>query len=171
MPRVHTVKKSMKAYPGTGIEKGDTYYWWEFRYGGLHRSKTYPKPAQLTNSPFLQGMYGAQETQQNLVADDSLEQAVQDLAQELRDLGEQAQESFDNMPEGLQQGDTGQMLEGRVTAMEEAADALEGIDFSGPPEKGDEDPDETDEEFQERLTDWYEERLTEAQEVDINEGG
>lgn len=166
MPRVHTVKKSMKEYPGTDIKKGDTYYWWEFRYGGLRRSKTYPKPYQLTNSPFLQGMYRAQETQQNLVADDGLEQAIQDLAQELRDLGEEAQSSFDNMPEGLQQGDTGQLLEARVSAMEAAADALEEIDFSDVPTK---EEDEDQDDFDSRLEAWYEEKLGEAQDVDIAE--
>ena len=36
MPRVHFVKKARKDYPSTGIQKGDSYYWWQFRYGGTH---------------------------------------------------------------------------------------------------------------------------------------
>jgi hypothetical protein len=45
----------------------------------------------------------------------------------MTDLGEQAQESFDNMPEGLQQGDTGQMLENRAQACHDAAATLEAL--------------------------------------------
>ena len=49
MPRVHFVRKAAKAHAG-GIEKGDSYYWWKFRYGGIRKSKTRPKRSQLTQS-------------------------------------------------------------------------------------------------------------------------
>lgn len=49
MPRVKS-QKANKDYPDQGIAKGDTYYKWSFRYGGTHKSLTYPRPSQLTQS-------------------------------------------------------------------------------------------------------------------------
>ena len=61
MPRVYTVRAN-KDYPDQNIEKGQTYFKWKTRPGGrgtgiVHRSPTYPKPWQLTSSPFLQELY------------------------------------------------------------------------------------------------------------------
>jgi hypothetical protein len=52
MARAHFVKKARKAIPGTDIKKGDSYYWWKFRFGGKRTSKTAPKASQLTQSEF-----------------------------------------------------------------------------------------------------------------------
>ncbi len=49
MPRVKS-QKANKDYPDQGIAKGDTYYKWSFRFGGTHKSLTYPRPSQLTQS-------------------------------------------------------------------------------------------------------------------------
>lgn len=49
MPRVNFVKRARKDHPG-GIKKGESYYWWSFRYGGDRYSKTYPRRSQLTQS-------------------------------------------------------------------------------------------------------------------------
>jgi hypothetical protein len=57
MPKVIFVKKAQKDIPGTNIKKGDSYYWWKFRFGGKRTSKTYPKRSQLTQSDFLQRIY------------------------------------------------------------------------------------------------------------------
>tara|TARA_R110002126_G_scaffold57702_11_gene152902 strand:+ start:1616 stop:1891 length:276 start_codon:yes stop_codon:yes gene_type:complete len=43
----------------------------------------------------------------------------------LRDLQEQEQEAFDNMPEGLQQADRGQAMEQIAQDMDSAIDAIE----------------------------------------------
>jgi hypothetical protein len=43
----------------------------------------------------------------------------------LRELADAEQEKFDNMPEGLQQGDAGQKIEANAGALGEAADAAE----------------------------------------------
>ena len=47
------------------------------------------------------------------------------VAEALRELGSEQQEKYDNMPEGLQQGDTGQMLEERASNCESWADEIE----------------------------------------------
>jgi hypothetical protein len=97
------------------------------------KPECYPKRSDLTQSPFYGTLYGIQETLEDAVSDwrggdgdlSDLSQALRDAAEELRNLGEEAQSSLDNMPEGLQQGDTGQLLETRVEECESKADELE----------------------------------------------
>ena len=56
---------------------------------------------------------------------DDLASALNDAAEQLRELGQECQDKFDNIPEGLQQGDTGQLLENRAQECEAKADELE----------------------------------------------
>ena len=51
-----------------------------------------------------------------------------DIKNELETLRDEEQESFDNMPEGLQQGDRGQAMEEAIGELEEAISALEEFD-------------------------------------------
>lgn len=141
MPKVMLVKKARKAHGQCGkcsvrIERGDAFRWWKFRYGGLHirclKPGCSPKPSDLTQSEFYGSLYGIQES-----IEDALESfrtggelidcasALNAAAQELRNLGEECQGKLDNMPEGLQQGDTGQLLENRAQECESKADELE----------------------------------------------
>ncbi len=150
MPRVHRVEKARKAYPGTGIEKGDTYYYWTFRYGGKRRSKTYPRASELTQSAFLSEVYSIGEEMADFSGMDGdskesfeewredLRSAVEDWASRFRDAGEECQSNRDNMPEGLQEGDVGTMLEERADRCEEIASELECVDLDQEPD----DPDE-----------------------------
>ena len=62
MPQVHFVKKARKTNKTLGIKKGDSYYWWKFRYGGKHVSTKHPRPSQLTQSDFLGTALGLQES-------------------------------------------------------------------------------------------------------------
>jgi len=151
MPRVNTVEHARKAYPESGIKKGDKYFWWKFRYGGKHMSLTEPKPSQLTQSEFLSGLYAIQERIGDLTADsaEDLESEVGEIASELRQLGEDCRDRKGNMPEGLQEGETGQMLESRADACDSAADELEGVEF-------DIDEEAMKEEAREELTQEYE---------------
>ncbi|WP_133125535.1 hypothetical protein [Pseudomonas amygdali] len=48
------------------------------------------------------------------------------LKDEIEELQGEEQESFDNLPESLQQGDKGQAMEQAIEALGEAADELEG---------------------------------------------
>jgi hypothetical protein len=54
-----------------------------------------------------------------------LSSELTDIAGDIRTLGEECQEKHDNMPEGLQQGDTGQLLETRAQECEGKAEELE----------------------------------------------
>lgn len=123
MPKVRTVKAA-KDYPNLGIAKGDMCYVWKVRTsnagGREFRSKTYPRPSQL-NFGFT-GQLG--DIEQDMENAEDLE-ALRGFAETLRELGEEQQEKFNNMPEGLQQGDTGQLLEERANGLSEWADAIE----------------------------------------------
>ncbi len=125
MARVHT-RKARKDYPREGIKKGDTYYTWKTRVtvgksymGQVHRSLTPP----LTTSSSAYEIAKAEIDK----AFDGVEDAegLRDVAQQIRDLGEEEQGKFDNMPEGLQQGDTGQMLEERASNCSQWADDVD----------------------------------------------
>ncbi len=126
MPRV-TQRKARKDYPNQGIKKGDTYYYTSLKThgGGIVKRSLKPfKPSQLTNSPYKSGYLAAQESWED---GDKNGEAMRSVAEALREIGSECQDNFDNMPEGLQQGDTGQMLENRASECEGKADDLDGL--------------------------------------------
>lgn len=58
-------------------------------------------------------------------SEDDARAAATEIADAIRELAEEKQESLDNMPEGLQQGDTGQQLEEAVSGLNDWADEVE----------------------------------------------
>lgn len=135
MPRLHFVKKARKANKDHDIKKGDSYYWWKFRLGrsSMKRiSKTRPRRSQLTLSEFYGTMYDAEDDLEAAVDEfrhghdlEALASACEAAKSDVEQAGETCQEKFDNMPDSLQQGETGQLLEGRVQSCEEIAQALD----------------------------------------------
>ena len=139
MARAKFVKAARKDYPEHDIKKGESYWHWSFYNGRAssrkHYSKTKPKPSQLTGSPFLSTLYGCEEAVQDLKADsydsmEDFESDIEGIKGDLENLRDETQSSFDNMPEGLQQGDTGQLLEARVQGLEDLIGEFDGLDFS-----------------------------------------
>jgi len=190
MPRVTHVMKARKANPHFGIEVGDSYYWWKFRYGGKRVSKTYPKQSQLTQSEYLGRLYAFNEEYESRVQwNESTvttkedvewwESEVDELKQEFYDLAEElqtdTQDKLDNMPEQLQYAPTGELLQERIDQMDEMMSNLDGIsndiDTSDFPDG--EDLDTADYEFEddyrEAIEDmqkeWIEERCTQIENV------
>ncbi len=148
MARAIFVKSARKDNPEHGIKKGESYYWWKFRFGGKHYSKTAPKQSQLTSSDFLSQVYSIEE---RLAEVSNLEEAVSErdeVVEELRGLADEQEEKRSNMPEGLQDGPTGELLQGRYDSCNEFADELEAIDLDI-----EKDEDESDEDFQSRVDD------------------
>jgi hypothetical protein len=135
MPKVFEVRAN-KDYPDEGIKKGERYFKWSIKLqrGGITmKSKTRPRPSQLTRSAFRQPLLQAQEAFEDALnaaeTCSDLESARDDFKSELENLRDEQQEKFDNMPEGLQQGDTGQLIEGRVSSLEDMISELEGVDI------------------------------------------
>jgi hypothetical protein len=114
--------------------KGETYYTWGMMMGGRgvqQRSRTQPKRSQLTNSDFLGQIYDLEDDSgfDAATCPEDLASARDDIAQQLRDLGQEQQDKYDNMPDGLQQGDTGVLLEERAQACEQIADEFDQVDL------------------------------------------
>lgn len=167
MARATFVKSARKDVPNSDIKKGDSYYWWKFRFGGKHVSKTPPRASQLLGSPFLSSVQAALEMIEDMDLNGSAEDSaaiIRDASQAIQEAGEQAQESLDNIPEGLQQGDTGQMLEQRASDAEQLSNDLEQIaddlDELVEPEK---EEGESDEDFKDRIKDEVSQKIEEAQ--------
>jgi len=140
MPRVTTVNAARKDYPDHGIKKGDTYYWWKFRFGPVHKSKIYPKRQQLTQSAFLQALYDAEDALGGMCCFDDIAEIVDQL-QGMRD---ECEESLENMPEGLRDSsDSGILLQERIDGLESAISELE--QFEEPTREDYEDDDAYDE--------------------------
>lgn len=129
MARAHFVKKARKSIRGTDVKKGDSYWWWKFRFGGKNVSKTKPRRSQLTQSDFYGTIYDIEDEISALTAGDGIQESVEDIVGRLRDISSEQIEKKDNMPESLQESSTGELLQERADACESAADELELIDF------------------------------------------
>lgn len=192
---------------GKEIAKGSPYFWWATRSPGARLGRRFdrcqsckPRPSELIGSPFLRAMAGEAERIDDEIETfeeghdvAALQAAIEEVAQAIREAGEEAQGSFDNMPEGLQEGETGQLLQQRAERCEEIADELEELeletifrdnakdlewDGGDRPERDDDEPEldkwaetlsEDTRDEGESLED-YAERLIEAHESAINEG-
>ena len=136
MPRVTHVKKARK--DNTACKAGESYYWWSFRFGGKHYSKNYPKRSQLTQSEFLSQMY---EIEDDILgkADEcktveDLQSLIEEATSALDSLSSEEDDKFQNMPEGLQYGPTGELLEERSQGSLDMVSELEDIDLEYDPE-------------------------------------
>jgi len=127
MPKVRH-RKAGKDYPAQGITKGDMYYTARVKTGpasGMTIRSKDPIPAsRLTQSAFKSGWLGVQEEWERGNKDSG---AITSAAEAIREIGEECQNNFDNMPEGLQQGDIGLMIENRAQEAERIADELDAL--------------------------------------------
>ena len=143
MPRVNRVTKARKSQGkcskcGCEIKAGDPYLYWAFMLGGrggpkikrCAKPECAPKPKDLTRSEFWQALYGLQEEKWEADTIEDLESIKDDVVNQLQELLDSTQEKFDNMPEGLQQGDSGNTLQERIDAVQGAIDELENVDIS-----------------------------------------
>lgn len=149
------------------IAKGEPYYWWKFRHGGIHISKEAPKPSQLTQSSYLSTLYEIQERIENINVDsaDEFESEVEEIKSDLESLKDECQSSLDNMPESLQENSSsGQLLTERIEALDNAISEIDGIDLGyDEPSKDDLslEEDATDEEVEEMKVEKFQEWLIE----------
>lgn len=129
MARATFVKSARKDYPEQGIKKGESYYWWKFRYGGKRFSKKPPRPSQLTGSDFLSTVYAALESVEDCPLDDAEAAAlcIRDASEQIQEAGDDQGDKVSNMPDGLQQGEVAQMMEQRQSDCEQLAGDLEQI--------------------------------------------
>lgn len=128
MPRVHHVNKARKNNPA--VKRGESYYWWKFRYGGKRYSATRPRPSQLTQSAYYSTVRALVEQIEDADVTDNNDFVTlqDDVASELANLLDETQSSLDNMPEPLQYSPTGELLQERIDACENAQSEVESAD-------------------------------------------
>lgn len=146
MPRVHHVKHARKTYRGTGIKKGQPYYWWKFRRGPKVRSTAEPKPSQLTQSPFWSSLLSAQEALEEGLETASLMSDLKDTLdsyhEALDSLLEETQQSLENVQEYFQGGDVVDTLQERVDGLEQVISEVTNVDVEVPEDEEEEYSDE-----------------------------
>lgn len=147
MPKVQHIKRAGKDYPQFGIKKGDEHYVWSMkmqRGGVVRRSKTYPRPSQLTLSDYKVQAHQLNEQIEDFQSDDasSIEAFRDELVSDAESLRDEQQEKYDNMPEGLQAGPTGEQINERIEAMDAFIDALNELEFDEFEQEDDEEDDE-----------------------------
>lgn len=113
------------------IAKGESYYWWQFKNNPKIFSKTRPKQSQLTQSSYLSELYTIEESLAEFSAAsiEDMDAGVQDFQSQLEQLRDQCQTSLDNMPESLQSGPTGELLQERIDCLDSAIDEISSIDL------------------------------------------
>jgi len=172
MAKAKFVKKARKDNPV--CKKGESYYWWKFKFGSKNYSLTPPKQSQLTQSDFLSQIYDIQDRINDIDLDSEFESEISEIVSDLESLRDEQEEKRDNMPEQLQDSGSGEMLQNRYDSIDEMISELESIDlevedFSKELEK---EEDETEEEFNERVEQETESKkeeiLSEIQEVCYN---
>jgi hypothetical protein len=130
MPRVTFVKNARK--DNKVCLKGESYYWWKFRFGGKHYSLTRPKPSQLTQSNYLGTLYSICESVEEYGIEPGEEGAIENLRDEvvgqLEELRDECEESRSNMPEALQDSPTGELLQERYDAIDGALGDIENVE-------------------------------------------
>lgn len=134
MPKVKKINRAGKDYPQFGIKKGDAHYVWSIKMqrGGLvRRSKTYPRPSQLTLSDYKVQAHQLNERIEDFDSDiiSDAESFRDELLSEAESLRDEQQDKLDNMPEGLQQGSTGEQIQERIDALESFIGELEDLEF------------------------------------------
>lgn len=168
------------------IAKGESYYWWQFKNGPKHISKTAPKQSQLTQSNYLGQLYSIQEQMDEIECSDpsEIESIIDGIKSDIESLKEETEGSLENMPESLQSSPTGELLQERIDALDGAISELESIefDYEEPEEEdikselqdendGEEDyeptPEEIEEKKQEKAQEWIDEKVEEIKNISL----
>lgn len=149
MAKVIEVKSARKQHEcgkcGCVIEIGQPYRHWRLRYGGgrvwctVTRTRCTakacdPKPSELTNNEHHQRVFEWQEREFEFADVDDFESTKEELVSELQEYQDELNGRLENMPEGLQQGDTGQTLQSRIESLESVASELDGVEVELPEE-------------------------------------
>lgn len=133
MPRAHFVKKAAKDNPVA--KKGEPYWWWKPMVGGRggakRFSKTQPTRSQLTQSEYFGTAYALADESWPAVCDEASLESFKSDVEELRD---NEQGKYDNLPDSLQQGSSGEQIQERIDECQAVIDEIEGIDLPDEPE-------------------------------------
>lgn len=143
------------------IEPGTEYYRFSLtRFQQLRPLclKCKPTRSQTTTSDFFSTLYDIEDEIAGWDAEEmyDAQTLIGDIVSQLENLRDETQGKFDNIPENLQYAPVGELLQGRVDALEEMIGELENVDVNidiEPDEtiEPDEREDDVDEHTEERL--------------------
>lgn len=133
MAKVQVIQKSRKEYKcskcGKVIPVGSTYYKGEINFGPtiIRCSDCKLEAWEVTTSDW-QLSTGAiiNRWEENYGLSESTPEELRD---EIESIMNDQQERLDNMPESLQEGDVGQLIQERIYACEAAIDELDNVDI------------------------------------------
>ncbi len=132
MARVNRVEKSRKEQKcskcGITIPVGGAYVWAKPRYGSkIVRCTTCGiKSWETSGSDYVRTIGSLQdEWRDSFGIDETVAESIQETLEELKD---NCQESLDNMPEALQYGPTGEMLQERIDNLDSVISELNCFD-------------------------------------------
>ena len=139
MARINVVNKSRKENKCGGCGKiipvGSKYFYVDF-YSGRHAVRCAScgfKRWETTENSYLQTLYQIQDDYQekldNMDADTADTSIKDDIVSDLENLRDECQERFDNIPEQLQDGDAGSLLQERIDSLDEAISDIDNVDF------------------------------------------
>jgi hypothetical protein len=141
--RANFVNRARKNYPKHGIKRGESYWWWKFQRSPKQYSKTRPTRSQLTRSEFWSRIYALQdEATSGTPYIEDIEDRIGEIKTALEEVRDETQEKHDNMPQSLRDGATGELLQGRADACEEAISALDSVYVDIPETEDEEKKDE-----------------------------
>ena len=146
------------------IHKGESYWTWAFMNGPQMYSKTAPRQSQLTRSEFMSTYYSIMEEVEDWNpefqdGEDVLEEFIDTITEELEELRDETQDRLDNMPESLQDSDTGQLLQERIDECDSLIDDFGAIDTT---------PDYDEEATDEEKEEWWEDKVQEMKDICFN---
>lgn len=133
MGRVQVIKKSRKEYKcnkcGKVIPAGSTYYKGEINFGPtIIRCQECKLEAWEVTTSHYQLVVGeiVHKWADNYgISEDAIDNMVSDL----QDIVSELEDKLSNMPEGLQEGDVGQLLQERIDTLEDVISNLGALDI------------------------------------------
>ena len=133
MGKVQVITKSRKEYKcskcGKVIPAGSRYYKGEINFGPtiIRCTECGLESWEVTTSDYqLSAGQIVYKWQEDYSAD---QDGVDSIISALEELRDELQDRLDNMPEGLQEGDVGQLLQERIDALDSAISDMESIDI------------------------------------------
>ena len=105
---------------------------------------------QLTQSEFLSTVYELRERIEAFTTD-NLEGEVQEVIDEINTLKDETEDKLNNMPEQLQYGQTGELLQSRIDELDSWISELESVDLEIDESLSKEEKQEREEEILEEL--------------------
>lgn len=122
MAKIHFVKRARKTNPV--VQKGESYYWWRFAFQPKQYSKTPPTRSQAVRSPFYKELYRIEDDITAGIHKDP-DGFRSDVIPDIEQLMQECLDSRDNMPQGLQDSPSGELLQERADGLEEWINQIE----------------------------------------------